>query len=59
MSVSFVMTLSISMFVAWKYCRDENKRKINLVRKIFFAHFEANEKILYKAAKITAYEVKK
>ena len=47
------------MFVAWKYCRDEDKRRINLVRKIFFAHFEANEKILYKAAKITAQEIKK
>ena len=59
MSLSFLMTLSISIFVAWKYCRDENKRRINLVRKIFFAHFEANEKILYKAAKMTAHEVKK
>ena len=49
----------IRMFVAWKYCREEDKRRINLVRKIFFAHFEANEKILYKAAKISAQEALK
>ena len=49
----------IWMFVAWKYCREEDKRRINLVRKIFFAHFEANEKILYKAAKISAQEALK